>query len=252
MALRGCKETWDAAQAIEDPDGSRMPERLLGVWFGPGFTGDPAQAWFAPGGGAGQRARLVPAGTARPGEHRPGVAGPRGASGAPAARARPRPAAARRAGGRGRRALPALGRDAGRLGGRGVRRRRGREAGHRRRGPPARPADAARGEDRLAARGRRQRRRPATRWCAGPAPTPPEYRAPFARVLNAFNDAPHDAGVEDESWDAERVRDATTPRFARWGCAGTPSPRGTTRAARSPRCPRSRSTRTTRNGGTRG
>ena len=42
------------------------------------------------------------------------------------------------------------------------------------------------------------------RWTG---PTPEEYRASFAQVLNAFNDAPQDEGVEDETWDADRVRE---------------------------------------------
>jgi RimJ/RimL family protein N-acetyltransferase len=42
------------------------------------------------------------------------------------------------------------------------------------------------------------------RWSG---PTPPEYRDPLARVLNAYADAPHDEGYEAEAWDADRVRD---------------------------------------------
>jgi RimJ/RimL family protein N-acetyltransferase len=38
---------------------------------------------------------------------------------------------------------------------------------------------------------------------------PEEYRAGTAGVFNAFNDAPHGAGVEDEVWDADRVRERT-------------------------------------------
>jgi GNAT superfamily N-acetyltransferase len=38
---------------------------------------------------------------------------------------------------------------------------------------------------------------------------PEEYLAGTAEVFNAFNDAPHGEGVEDEVWDANRVRERT-------------------------------------------
>ena len=38
---------------------------------------------------------------------------------------------------------------------------------------------------------------------------PEEYLAGAAEVFNAFNDAPHGEGVEDEVWDAGRVRERT-------------------------------------------
>ena len=38
---------------------------------------------------------------------------------------------------------------------------------------------------------------------------PDEYLAGTAEVFNAFNDAPHGEGVEDEVWDADRVRERT-------------------------------------------
>lgn len=40
-------------------------------------------------------------------------------------------------------------------------------------------------------------------WAGG---TPPEYAEGIADVLNAFGDAPADAGYERETWDADRVR----------------------------------------------
>ena len=40
-------------------------------------------------------------------------------------------------------------------------------------------------------------------------PLPDEYLAGAAKVFNAHNDAPHPAGVEEESWDADRVRERT-------------------------------------------
>jgi GNAT superfamily N-acetyltransferase len=38
---------------------------------------------------------------------------------------------------------------------------------------------------------------------------PEEHLAGAAEVFNAFNDAPHAEGVEDEAWDADRVRERT-------------------------------------------
>ena len=32
-ALRGCQAVWDAAQEIDDPDGPRMPERVMSGWL---------------------------------------------------------------------------------------------------------------------------------------------------------------------------------------------------------------------------
>jgi RimJ/RimL family protein N-acetyltransferase len=40
-------------------------------------------------------------------------------------------------------------------------------------------------------------------------PVPDEYCGPVAEVFNASNDAPRGAGVEDEVWDADRVRERT-------------------------------------------
>jgi GNAT superfamily N-acetyltransferase len=40
-------------------------------------------------------------------------------------------------------------------------------------------------------------------------PFPAEYRAGVAEVFNAFNDAPHPEGTEDEVWDADRIRERT-------------------------------------------
>jgi RimJ/RimL family protein N-acetyltransferase len=40
-------------------------------------------------------------------------------------------------------------------------------------------------------------------------PVPDEYCGAVAEVINAFNDAPRGAGVEDEIWDADRIRERT-------------------------------------------
>jgi hypothetical protein len=44
-------------------------------------------------------------------------------------------------------------------------------------------------------------------------PTPPEYQEGMARVLSAYADAPHDAGVQAEQWDATRVRERSDAVF---------------------------------------
>ena len=211
-ALRGCKEAWDRAQDIEDPDGPRMPERMLAAWFGLGFTGDPAQAWFAPGAEPGSvlgwyrleltdlentdRAMLVL--VVHPAHRRQGLG-----------RALLRHAA-RRAAADGRSLLWGETRD-GSPG--GVRHRRGREAGDTagvRRGLDLRTLPAGK-IGRCAGRRRRGGRLlPAALDRRDPRGVP----APFARVLNAFNDAPHDEGVEEESWDADRVRERNDARCA--------------------------------------
>src|ERR1700760_2351511 len=48
-ALSGCKAAWDAAQDIDDPDGPRMTERVMGALLRLTFIGDPAEVWFIPG-----------------------------------------------------------------------------------------------------------------------------------------------------------------------------------------------------------
>jgi GNAT superfamily N-acetyltransferase len=40
-------------------------------------------------------------------------------------------------------------------------------------------------------------------------PVPDEYCGQVAELFNAFNDAPRSAGVEDEVWDADRIRERT-------------------------------------------
>ena len=54
-ALSGCKAAWDAAQDIDDPDGPRMTERVMGAWLRLTFIGDPAEVWFIPGAEPGSR-----------------------------------------------------------------------------------------------------------------------------------------------------------------------------------------------------
>ncbi|TVZ01378.1 GNAT family N-acetyltransferase [Trebonia kvetii] len=205
-AIRGCKEAWDRAQDIEDPDGPRMPERMLAAWFGLGFTGDPAQAWFAPGAEPGSvlgwyrleltdlentdRAMLTL--VVHPAHRRQGLGGSllRHAARLAAADGRSLLWGETRDGSPGEAFATAVGA------------KQGIAAGVRRldlRTLPAGKTGSLRGSAAAAADGYSL-----LRWTGA---TPEEYRAPFARVLNAFNDAPHDEGVEEESWDAERVRE---------------------------------------------
>ena len=204
-ALRGCKETWHTALALEDPGGARMPERLLGVWFGQGFTGDPARAWFVPGDGPGSvlgwyrlelpdlentdRAFLIL--VVHPAHRRRGIGRAllRHAAGQAAAAGRSVLWGETRDGSAGEAFAVAAGA------------KQGIAAGIRRldlRALPAGKIAWLRAGAEAAAAGYTL-----VRWAG---PTPPEYLASFARVLNAINDAPHDEGVEDESWDADRVR----------------------------------------------
>ncbi|HTR94631.1 MAG TPA: GNAT family N-acetyltransferase [Trebonia sp.] len=204
-ALRGCKQAWDAALALEDPDGSRMPERLLSVWFCQGFTGDPAQAWFASGSEPGtvlgwyrlelpdlentDRAFVIL--VVHPAHRRQGLGRAllRHAAGQAAAAGRSLLWSEARDGSAGEAFAAAAGAKQGIAG--GIRRLDLRSL-------PAGKIGALRAGAQAAAAGYTL-----VRWAG---PTPPEYGASFARVLNAINDAPHDEGVEDESWDAERVR----------------------------------------------
>jgi GNAT superfamily N-acetyltransferase len=204
-ALHGCKETLDAALDLEDPDGSRMPERLLGVWFCHGFTGDPAEAWFAPGSEPGSvlgwyrmelpdlentdRAFLLV--MVHPAHRRQGLGRAllRHAAGQASAAGRSLVWGETRDGSPGEAFAVATGAKQGIAG--GIRRLDLRSL-------PAEKIAALRASAEAAAAGYTL-----VRWAG---PTPPEYLASFAHVLNAINDAPHDAGVEDESWDAERVR----------------------------------------------
>ena len=204
-ALRGCKAAWDLALDLEDPQGARMPERLLGVWFGHGFTGDPAEAWFAPGSEPGSvrgwyrlelpdlentdRAFLLV--VVHPAHRRRGIGRAllRHAAGQAAAAGRSLVWGETRDGSAGEAFAAAAGAKQGIAG--GIRRLDLRAL-------PAGKTGALRASAEAAAAGYTL-----VRWAG---PTPPEYLASFAHVLNAINDAPHDAGVEDESWDAERVR----------------------------------------------
>jgi GNAT superfamily N-acetyltransferase len=183
-----------------------MPERLLGAWFGRGFTGDPAEAWFATGAEPGSvlgwyrlelrdlenTDRALVTLVVHPAHRRRGLG-----------RALLRHAA-RRSAADGRSLLWSETRDgsAGEAFAAAAGAKQGIAAGVRRldlRRLPAGKTGALHASAAAAAAGYTL-----LRWTG---PTPGEYRASFAQVLNAFNDAPQDEGVEDESWDADRVRE---------------------------------------------
>ena len=205
-ALRGCKAAWDAAQDIDDPDGPRMPERVLGAWLRLGFVGDPAETWFMPGDGTesvlGWYRLELPdlenrdhAGlliVVDPAKRRQGLGR------ALLAHAAAQAAAAERTiiwsevrdGSAGDAFATALGA------------KPGMAAALRRldlRTAPAGKFSRLYAEAAAAATGYSL-----VRWAGL---TPREYQGPLAGVLNAYADAPHDEGYEAETWDAERVRE---------------------------------------------
>jgi GNAT superfamily N-acetyltransferase len=204
-ALRGCQAVWSAALDIDDPDGPRMKGQLLSAWLRQGFTGDPAEAWFMPGTVPGtvagwyrlelpdleNRDRAMLMVVVNPAKWRQGIG-----------RALLRHAMERavavgrsivwgevRDGSAGDAFAVALGA------------KPGMAAAWRRldlRAVPAGKFARLRAEAATAATGYS-----VVRWTG---PTPPEYREPLARVLNAYADAPHDDGYEAGAWDGERVR----------------------------------------------
>lgn len=50
--------------------------------------------------------------------------------------------------------------------------------------------------------------------------TPEEHLAGVAQLLNAMNDAPHEEGLEDSVWDADRVRERADSSLVRMGVRG--------------------------------
>jgi GNAT superfamily N-acetyltransferase len=213
-ALRGCQAAWGAALDIDDPDGPRMTGQVLASWLRLGFLGDLAETWFvqgtAPGSVSGWYRLQLPDLENRDRAELLVVVDP-------AARRRGLGRdllrhAARRAAAAGRGTLGAEVRDgsAGDAFAAAAGAKPGMAAAVRRldlRAVPAgkfarlraAAADAAAGYSLV-------------RWTG---PTPPEYRGPLARVLNAYADAPHDEGRQPEAWDADRVRDrADAPMLA--------------------------------------
>ena len=213
-ALSGCKAAWDAAQDIDDPDGARMTEQVMAGWLRLTFIGDPAEAWFIPGTAPGSvvgwyrmalpdledldRAGLMI--VIHPEHRRQGLG------------LAMLKHAAERAAAAGRSVLDSEVRDgsAGDAFAVAIGAKSGIAATMRRLDlrtvPPGKFA-RLRSAAAAAAAGYSL-----VRWTG---PTPPEYQAPLAGVLNAYADAPHDEGREAEEWDADRVRErADTPSRA--------------------------------------
>jgi RimJ/RimL family protein N-acetyltransferase len=215
-ALSGCKAAWDAAQGIDDPDGARMTETVMRGWLRLGFSGDPAEAWFIPGDAPGSvigwyrlslpdlenldRADLSI--VIHPEHRRQGVG-----------RAMLRHAAERAVTAR-RSVLGGEVRDgsAGDAFAAAVGAKTGMAATLRRLDLRAalpgkfallgkEAAEAAAGYSLV-------------RWIG---PTPEEYRASFARLLNAYADAPRGEGHQAGEWDADRVQARHDPVAAAMG-----------------------------------
>jgi GNAT superfamily N-acetyltransferase len=215
-ALRGCEAVWAAAQDIDDPDGPRMTGRVLAAFLRHGFTSDPAETWFIPGTAPGSvtgwyrlelpdlenrdRADLLI--VIDPAARRQGLA-----------TGLLRHAAERAAAG-GRATLGGEVRDgsAGDAFAAATGAKPGIAAALRRldlRAVPAGKFAALRADASKAAAGYSL-----VRWTG---PTPAEYLAALANVLNAYADAPHDEGHEAEAWDADRVRERADGSLRDWG-----------------------------------
>jgi GNAT superfamily N-acetyltransferase len=204
--LHGIRAAWGAAQALDDPGGPRMSLPVLRGWLQRGFGFSPAEAWYLEVSDLGQvpgwyrleqfdrenRDRAVLLVVVHPAARGHGLG-----------RLLLRHAA-RQAAAAGRTVLDGEVRDgsagdafavatAAKPGIAATLRRldlRAAPAGHFARLQAAAAAAAA-GYSLV-------------RWTG---PTPPQYQDSLARVLNAYADAPRDAGVETEDWDAARVRE---------------------------------------------
>jgi GNAT superfamily N-acetyltransferase len=205
-ALRGCKATWEAALDIDDPDGPRMTDRVMQGFLRVSFTGDPAETWYIPGTEPGSvigwyrlglpdLENLDHAGlhiVIHPDQRRRGLG-----------RALLRHGA-ERAAATGRSVLGGEVPDdsAGDAFATAIGAKPGMAAALRRldlRTAPAGKFARLHAEAAAAATGYSL-----VRWTG---PTPPEYQAGMAGVLNAYADAPHDEGMEAEAWDADRLRE---------------------------------------------
>ena len=207
-ALSGCKAAWDAAQDIDDPDGSRMTEAVLGGFLRLSFGADPAEAWFVPGTAPGSvtgwyrlclpdlenldRASLMI--VVHPEHRRQGLGRDllRHAAGRAAAAGRAVLGGEVRNGSAGDAFAAAVG------------------------AKPGVPVTLRRLDLRAAPTEKLARLREEAAAAAAAAgyslirwtgPVPAEYQASFAAVLNAYGDAPHDEGEEAQEWDADRVRE---------------------------------------------
>ena len=204
--IRACYGAFLAAQRVDEPEELLMGERIFGVWFTTGFSGEPAEVWLVPGHAPGSvagwyrlelpdlenldRANLHL--TVHPDERRHGLG-----------RALLRHAAGRAA---------AHGRTV--LGG-GARNGTAGEAFARRVGAEPGLVDIERllEPGKLEDGGLARLREQAERHAAGYALVtwsglvPEELIEQMAALYAALSDAPHDPDVEPEKWDAQRVRE---------------------------------------------
>jgi GNAT superfamily N-acetyltransferase len=204
-ALRGCLEVREAAQIADDPLGSPKSARVLGGWLRRGWGGDPGEAWFVRGPEGGvlawyrlalpdleNRDRALLRIVVHPDHRRQGL-------GRELLRH-----AAERAAAAGRVVITGWVPDdsAG-------------DAFTNWAGAGQGQAEIRRVLDlrKIPARKIAEVRETAARAAAGYSlvswigPTPEEHLGPLAAVINAFADAPRDEGVQEEAWDARRVRE---------------------------------------------
>jgi GNAT superfamily N-acetyltransferase len=205
-ALRGCLEVRQSAHTRDDPLGSPKSARVLGGWLQRGYGGDPGEAWFVPGAAGGviawyrlslpdlenqDRALVHP--VVHPDHRRQGTGREllRHAAGRAAAAGRVVMTGYAREESPGAAFAAWAGATRG-------------QAEVRRvldlRKMPAGQAAALRETAARAAAGYSL-----VTW-TGP-PTPDQYLEPLAGVVNAFADAPRDAGVQEEAWDGRRIRE---------------------------------------------
>ena len=204
-ALRGCLEVWQAAHVADDPLGSPKSARVLGGWLQRGFGGDPGEAWFIPDPESDVIAwyrlalpdlenldRALLHIVVHPDRRRRGT-------GRELLRH-----AAERAAAAGRVVMTGWAR--GESPGAAFAAFAGATPGQ---------AEVRRVLDlrKLPAGKIAELRETAARAAAGyslvswTGATPDEYLGPLASVINAFADAPRDQGIEEESWDGDRLRE---------------------------------------------
>jgi len=206
QTLRGCLEVRRAVHAADDPPESPKSARVLGGWLRCGWLGNPGEVWIAAGPDAGgvaawyrldlpdlenlDRAWLHI--LVHPARQRQGIGRAllRHAAGRAAAGGRAILGGEVRDGSAGDRFAAAAGATPG-------------VAGTLReldlRTAPAGKFAAVRADAERASSGYSL-----VSWTG---PTPEEYLDRMAALINAFGDAPRDAGVQAESWDAARVRE---------------------------------------------
>jgi GNAT superfamily N-acetyltransferase len=204
--LRGCLEVRQAVHAVDDPLGPPKSARVLDGWLRAGWIGDPGEVWFVPGPEPGgvvawyrlglpdleNRDRAVLDILVRPERRREGIG-----------RALLRHAA-ERAAAAGRVALDGEVRDG--LAGDAFAAWAGATCGvaGTLRVLDLGTAPAGKFAGLRAAAARAAAGYSLVSWTG---PTPDEYLEPMAALINAFGDAPRDAGVEAQTWDARRIRD---------------------------------------------